>query len=217
MKCFITHIGRHMKKILFFLSVLPVTVSAQQENSRFIDKGLLRAQGNVSSGVMLKSPGTSIYIHGDLEYYLEPGISIRSESYYFLGTFNAEPTFAMNHSNFSGVMYHFHTNGKFDPYMGVQPGIALTQLAKPVLPGPDSAQWSPASVSSYSYNFSPLFSVSAGFNYYAYKFFNLFVHVKYAAGKHLSDIQPESLSELKMTFGLGWNVWVKGKNKKTGE
>jgi hypothetical protein len=188
-----------------------------QENPRFVNKGLLRAQGNVSSGVMLKSPGTNIYIHGDLEYYFEPNISIRSESYYFLGTYNSGPTFAMNHSNFAGVMYHFPAHGKFDPYIGIQPGIALSQLAKPVLLAADSAQWSPYSVSSYSTAFSPLFSASAGFNYYAYKFFNLFIHVKYVAGKHLSDIQPESLSELKMTFGLGWNIWVIRKNKTTAE
>lgn len=208
---------RYMKYLFFFLSILPVAVSGQSENSRFIDKGLLRAQGNVSSGVMLKSPGTSIYIHGDLEYYVEPGISIRSESYYFLGTFNAGPTFAMNHSNFAGVMYHFPAQGKFDPYIGVQPGIALTRLAKPVLLNSDTTQWSPYSVSAYSPGFSPLFSASAGFNYYAYKFFNLFVHIKYVAGKHLSDIHPGSLSELKMTFGLGWNIWVIRKNKEVKE
>lgn len=205
-----------MKQIVFLFFISPVFSFAQTESSRFVDKGLLRAQGNVSSGVMLKSPGTNIYIHGDLEYYFEPNISIRSESYYFLSTFNADPTFAMNHSNFSGVMYHFPTNGKFDPYAGVQPGIALTKLAKPVLLNADTAQWSPYSVSSFPTNFSPLFSASIGFNYYAYKFFNLFVHIKYVAGKHLSDIQTESLNELKMTFGLGWNIWVikKKKNEK---
>ncbi len=196
--------------ILMFQLIIPAVinqfgiVSAQQ----FINKGLLRAQGNISSGVMFKSPGTNIYLHGDLEYYLEPGISIRSESYYFLSTFNGEPAFSKNHSNFAGVMYHFKTNGKLDPYVGIQPGIALTQLSKPVLLSADTASWSPYTVSSYPVNFSPLFSASAGFNFYAYKFFNLFVHLKYVTGKHLSDIQPESLNEIKLTFGLGWNIWL---------
>ncbi len=212
-----------MKKIIFIYVAFNIRYSifnisfSQSESSRFTDKGLLRAQGNLSSGVMLKSPGTNIYIHGDLEYYLEPNISIRGESYYFLSTYNAAPAFKMNHSNFAGVMYHFTTNGKFDPYIGIQPGIALTQLAKPVLLDSDTLQWSSYTVSAYSRNFSPLFSASAGFNYYAYKFFHLFVHVKYVTGKHLSDIHPESLNELKMTFGLGWNIWLIRKNKKEKE
>lgn len=193
--------------VYFHLALIHSLVA--QEDNRFVNKGLLRAQGNVSSGVMLKSPGTNIYIHGDLEYYFEPTISIRSESYYFLGTFNATPTFAMNHSNFSGVLLHFTTRGKFDPYIGVQPGIALTQLERPVYHGTDSL-WSPYA-SSYPVSYSPLFSACAGFNYYAYKFFNLFVHAKYVSGKHLSDISPESLNELKITFGLGWNIWLRKK------
>lgn len=187
---------------------------SQEQSSRFAGKGLLRAQGNISSGAMFQSPGTHIYIHGDLEYYVETDISIRGESYYFLSTYNAEPVFKMNHSNFAGVMYHFPTKGKFDPYVGIQPGISLSQLAKPVFLNTFTEQQPPYSASVYKPNFSPLFSASAGFNYYAYKFFNLFIHVKYVTGRHLSGVRPESLSEIKLTFGLGWNIWV---NRKTGK
>ena len=44
-------------------------------------------------------------------------------------------------------------------------------------------------------------------NFFANKYFNVFVNVKYQRGKHFSDVSAQSLEELKITLGLGYMLW----------
>jgi hypothetical protein len=39
--------------------------------------------------------------------------------------------------------------------------------------------------------------------------FNVFINVKYQTGKHFSDIAPQSLDEVKISFGLGYMLWAR--------
>ena len=46
-------------------------------------------------------------------------------------------------------------------------------------------------------------------NFFANKYFNVFVNVKYQRGKHFSDVSAQSLEELKITLGLGYMLWAR--------
>jgi hypothetical protein len=198
---------KQKKQQLLLLVLLHISFFSfsQTDSSRFVDKGLLRAQGGFGSGTFISGgDGINTYLHGDLEYYLSPNVSVRSESYYFLSTYQGTEIFSKNHSNFAGIMYHFNTKGHLNPYIGFQPGITYSQLKKP-----DIMTFAPEEVNStYLATFNPLMGFSAGINYYAPRFFHLFMHLKYVTGKHLSDRPAVSLNELKVTFGLGWNLWI---------
>jgi len=198
-----------MLRKLIFILCLPVMANAQELDKRYVDKGILRTQGNIALGSPVGSGGTNIYLGGELEYYVDPDVSIRGEIFYFLGDFGTNTTFNHNHSGFLGALYHIKTNGHFDPYLGIAPGYAISQLKKQdlIFIAPYEGQ-----ISTYPVTVNPLLSFDAGFNYYANRFFNLFIHVKYVMGKHYSDIEPVSLNEVKMTFGLGYHIWATKKH-----
>lgn len=193
-----------MKYLIIFILSLPLLVSAQELHEQYVDKGLLRAQGNIAFGTPTNiNGGTNMYLVGDLEYYVEKNVSIKGSVNYYLGNFDANTVFDMNHSGFFGSNFHFRTNGHFDPYIGLSPGYAIVQLHKQTL-----LQSSLEPQSAYPVVFSPLISFSGGFNYYANKFFNLFINAQYVMGTHLSDVDPVSLNELKVSFGLGYHIWA---------
>lgn len=193
-----------MKKIAIILLCLPPFASAQDLNKQYVDKGLLRVQGNIALGMpTYASAGTNMYLVGDLEYYVEKNVSIKGSINYYLGSFGGNNTLKMNHSGFLGSNFHFKTNGHFDPYVGVFPGFSIGQLNEKVvaLSGLEPQSSNPVVV-------SPLISFAGGFNYYANRFFNLFINAQYVIGTHLSDVDPVSLNELKVSFGLGYHIWA---------
>mgnify|MGYP001597204422 CR=1 FL=1 len=199
-----------MKKIIALLIILlPLLGFGRTDsNAQYIHKKLLRATAGFSPGIMTQQKITNIYIIGNLEYYIHRKISLRGESYYFLNTINSNKPFVLNHKIFAGTNYHFRTNNHLDPYIGIHPGAAITQtLHLPVAcVGFCPQNFTEPTKSSVSTN--PLFSVSAGINYYFQKLFHLYADVKYNYGKHLSDMPtPQSLSEFNFTFGLGWNLF----------
>jgi len=187
---------------LIFVSVVPFFANARQDSSRYIHKGLLRAQATISPGFMFNEGVTNIYIHGDLEYYVEDNISVRGDSYYYLNTIDDKKPFMVNHSIFFGAVYHFPTASSLDPYIGIQPGIAYSKANTQLLIYEYSAKLYLNRATA-----NPLISSVAGVNYYASKIFHLFMSVRYVSGKHLSDApSPLSLNEVKISFGLGWNI-----------
>ncbi|MBL4735310.1 MAG: hypothetical protein JKY18_08215 [Flavobacteriales bacterium] len=119
-----------MWRIVIVLIILPLSVFPQETSEQYIDKGLLRAQGNIAMGSFLKSPSSSTYyISGDLEYYTSRSISVKGSSNFFLGgSQNDYLIFTKNHSILVGALYHFKTKGNFDPFIGLEPGFNLSQL-----------------------------------------------------------------------------------------
>src|ERR1051326_2321979 len=118
------------KTISVIILLIGVIVSqAQETKERYIRKGLLRAMGTISPGIMLKENASTISLHGNLEYYVADNISLRGDSYYFLKAKdnNGNNPFDFNHSTFSGASYHFKTKNHFDPYFALEPGIAITK------------------------------------------------------------------------------------------
>ena len=173
--------------------------------NRYIDYGLIRVQGNVALGKPLTTGGTNIYIVGDLDIYLRDNISISSGYYYFLGSYNNEKLFNADHMVFFGASYHFKTNNHIDPYFGILPAISVNQLNSGSVAFNDNTK----PVSSYPWSVNPLFAVQAGMVYYANRFFNVFINVKYQTGKAYSDIAPVKLDEVKISFGLGYMIWAR--------
>ena len=184
-----------MRSLTILFALLPFFACSQDESGQYIDKGLLRAQGNIAMGIPLGIGVNSLYIAGDLEYYTSKNISIKSGSFYLLGYVNKlgyENRLDQNHSIFLGALYHFKTKNNLDPHVGIQPGFAISKLDD---------------VSGVTVN--PIFSVGAGFNYFGNRYFNLFTNVQYVVGKHYSDRAAVSLNELKISFGLGWHLWAR--------
>ncbi len=199
-----------MKKLIAIILFFPLA-SIAQDNERFIAKGLFSGKGTLAAGQMTAFKATNMYVSGNLEYYIEDNISFRGGLYFFLGTSNAALPFSKNSTCFTGFYYHPKTNNRLDPYIGFEPGISWTQLKAP---NNGSIETYPYNISTYPQSINPLASVTAGVNYYATTFTHLFIEAKYVQGIHTSDIPAVSLSEFRIAFGFGFNIWTI-KNHKT--
>lgn len=192
------------KKIIFALFILVSVCGnlfSQEENQQYIHKNLTRTTLTFSTGYFPEYRTSSVYLTGNLEYYTNNKISVRGDSYYFVNiiktpkyTIAQVPIPLKNNGLFFGALYHFKSNSHFDPYLGLQPGIAISQSL---------IENQTSSVTA-----NPLFSSVLGFNYYAKKYAHLFINARYVSGKHLSDARtPMSLNEIRFEFGLGFNLF----------
>lgn len=190
------------KKIIFALFILVSVcgnIFSQEENKQYIHKNLSRTTLTFSTGYFPKNKVSSVYLTGNVEYYTNNKISVRGDGYYFVNNLSesvlsSEYIPNQNHGLFFGALYHFKNNSHFDPYLGLQPGIAISQSKN---------NFQTSSVTA-----NPLFSSVLGFNYYAKKYAHLFINARYVSGKHLSDARtPMSLNEIRFEFGLGFNLF----------
>jgi len=199
--------------ILFF-TLISFTGFTQEENAQFIHKHLTRATASIVAGVMLKNNINNVHVNGNLEYYLDNKISIRGDFNYMLGSSGLTADsmgLKDNHSILLGAVYHFHTANHFDPYLILQPGFAYTSSYNAKY---SSLLQDNTKIIYYKPVISPLATVGLGFNYYFQRFAHLFLETRYVYGQHLSDApKPISLQELRITFGLGFNLFV-AKEKK---
>jgi len=194
---------------LLFLSSLLV---AQLQNGQYIHRHLVRADASIVSGYIVKDNLKNVHLNGNLEYYMDNTISIRGDANYLLGS-NGWTEDSMhlkdNISIMLGGAYHFHTNNHFDPYVILQPGIAYTSSYYDAFPGSYTEDPSVKRIYNYRGSLSPLASVGFGFNYYFQRFAHLFAETRYVHGQHLSEAPgPISLQELRITFGLGFNLFI---------
>ncbi len=110
-----------------------------------------------------------------------------------------------------GAAFHIPTNSHFDPYVIVQPGIAYTSSYQNIRLNDEV----PTKVS-YRGVLTPLATAGIGVNYYFQRFAHLFVEGRYVYGKHLSTApQPISLEEIRITFGLGFNLFIMKEKKES--
>ncbi len=183
-----------MVRLSLVLTLLfPLFLIGQEENESIVRKGLLRTQGTFSFGQLLDIEETGIYLNGNLEYYLTSNISGRGDIYYHLKSSDSS-LLKMNHQLFSGASYHMLIGGSFNPYIGIQPGIALSK----------------SNFNDQSTLLTPLLSSLIGFNYYAENWFHLFFDVRYAYGIHNpGNVSEINISEIRFSFGLGFNFNTK--------
>lgn len=187
-----------MKKFLF-AALLALALQSSAQDGQYIHKHLFRSMLTISPALTMSGSGTDIFLHGNIEYYIDSAISVRGDGFFSIRSADG---FNVNHSLFSGASYHFHTNSHFDPYIGIEPGVAMIQStyrdSSLTLDAPDLVD---------SMRVDPLFSTYVGFNLYAQKYFHLFVEARYVAGKHFATQgAPVSLNEIRFSFGLGWNI-----------
>jgi hypothetical protein len=207
-----------LKQLFILLLVLTsITLYAQQGETQFIRKHLLRADASIVAGVLFKDNINNVHVNGNLEYYLDTKISVRGDCNYMLGSsgFTADSMgLKDNHSVMLGAAYHFHTNTHFDPYIILQPGFAYTSSYNARYS--NGAQDNSKTVY-YKPVISPLATAGLGFNYYFQRFAHLFLETRYVYGQHLSDApKPISLQEFRITFGLGFNLFVIKEKKQFG-
>lgn len=194
--------------LIIFLVCFSSLLFAQQEDGQFIHKHLLRADASIVKGYLLKENFQTVHVNGNLEYYADNKISIRGDANYMLGSSGLTADSIGLNNNISvllGAAYHFHTKGHFDPYFIFQPGIAYTTSYKQFDLSTNDAR----SKIKYKAAMSPIATAGLGFNYYFQRFAHLFLETRYVYGQHLSNAPtPISLQELRITFGLGFNLFI---------
>lgn len=195
--------------ILFYSSL-----SFAQKKEPYADKGLWRATATFSLGLM-RDNIQSAYLQGNLEYYVSKKFSVRGEGFYFFNHLNNEPLveeelevyspaintaspLLQNHSLLFGGLFHFPTNNTIDPYVGFLPGIAFTER--------DEFVYVDSELVRSNSTINPVFSGVFGMNYYAGKYFHLFLEGQFFRGVHTSNGLPKYLDELKLSFGLGFDI-----------
>ncbi len=191
--------------VLIMISLAGFSVCpSQSDTGAFVHKGLFRTEATFTPGIFLKGGLTATYLSGNLEYYFHRNVSFRGDGYYFLGYLDKEKPFVFNHSVLAGASYHFATKNHWDPYLGFQPGIALSQSNELVTMMDTSHAWVVVERKSYA-SFQPLVSTILGANYYFQKVFHIFGEIRFTNGKHISGFPARSLSDIKLSFGLGFN------------
>ena len=106
-----------------------------------------------------------------------------------------------NHAIFSGASYHFKTKNHFDPYFAFEPGISIMQSQYKM-----DSFWGLPAIQHSATAINPMISSVIGFNLYFQRWFHLFAETRYMYGKHTSASGVISLSELRFSFGLGFNL-----------
>lgn len=186
--------------LLTALALLPSCILISQDSSRYVHRGLFRVGATFTTGIFLDDALPASYFSGNLEYYFHPNVSFRGDAYYFLGNLSREEHFIFNHSVSAGISLHLPTRGHLDPYLIFQPGLAIAQSYETDPVWPTFFAHSTVSI-------DPLTTAGIGVNYYFQKAFHIFAETKYTYGKHFSNYPARSLSDIKFSFGLGFNCF----------
>lgn len=206
------------KNLIILFVCFTSVVFAQQENTQYIHKHLMRATASVVGGSLFKEGINNVHIDGSAEYYLDNKISIRGSASYLLGSTGlTKDSMGLKdfHSIYLGGAYHFPTKGHFDPYVIFQPGLSYTSSYKSEPISFLATTEDEPIRTNYPGVLSPLATAGVGFNYYFQRFAHLFVETRYVYGMHLSQApSPISLQELRVTFGLGFNLFIMKEKKK---
>jgi hypothetical protein len=192
------------------LTLFGVPVVSAQESS-YIDKGLLRASMTFSTGLM-RSNTVNGYLHGFLEYYLGEKISVRGDAFYLLFSqsktadsatgINLKNPLLLNSNLMAGLFYHPLNHSHIDVYLGFQPGIAYSQYNQQILGIDGNAVLTDKS-------FNPIYGFTGGINYYSGKHFHAYIETRFVRGVHLSNGSSKFLDELRISFGLGFDILTK--------
>ena len=129
--------------------------------------------------------------------FVKNKIEFRGDGFYFLNSFGDRPRFSMNHQLYAGVFYKFLTEKSFQPYAGIQPGIAMSQSSEYGALNFETQELE------YEVIYNPVGSITGGFDFYCKKWVYLFAEARYIFGKHKSNTYPVYLDEFRLSFGLG--------------
>lgn len=189
---------KSIARVVLLLVLCGIIQQAAAQKIWEVRKGCIRMQGNVAPGYLFSQKYLAAYVAGDMDLFLDDRTAFTGAVWVSFSTAkkNAEGLLA-NHSVFGGVNYHFLKPGRFDPYVGLTPGMALVQTAY---------RNSEGVLQKSAFSAAPLISLSAGCNYYVGLFFHFFLKAQGVVGQTFGNApMPSRLDELKVTAGLGWN------------
>jgi hypothetical protein len=190
-----------MKKLLIILPIL-LSMSLMAQKKEGIHRGLVRVQGTVGLGI--SKPELRYYFIGELEGCVSDHIGINGTTYTNFGsdrsafdiyTVKPKADDFYVHSVLTGPIYHFLTDQPLDVYVGIQPGLSLTQFNYLNRAGAVQTEWGVA----------PTTSALTGVAYYG-SFFHLFAQARYVATRHATLVDNRPLRDLRLAIGLGFNI-----------
>lgn len=210
-----------MVRIAFILSICSFFLTRGMAQVDFEKKSILRASASFGIGSMLNEELNNIIIPTSLEYYIDEQTSVRSDAVFFIGhTEDVALGFLHNHSIMIGISQHLTKNKVFDPYFGLQSGMAISQYGiknetiMALNENPSYENYWLIQNKKSSITLNALISPHVGINYFAKDYFHLFMDLRYIYGNHHSNISVKSLNEIRFEFGLGFNLNVKNVKKK---
>ncbi len=164
--------------------------------SQFSKKGIVQSAATISPGFMQHYSQQNIFVSGHLEYYPEEKVSLRGDSYWFVSAVNKPALLKQNSMTMYGALYHFTKNKRADFFMGIQPGVTLTQ---PNLQDKDGQ--------ALKLKVTPLICGIAGFNYYVWDYIHFFCDLRYINSRYFQNVAaPISLNQFIFSGGLGWQI-----------
>jgi len=190
-----------MRKLLFLLPML-LGMSLFAQKREGIHQGMIRVQGTVGLGISKQE--LRYYVLGELEGCISDHLGINGTVYANLGSDRSAFDIYFSkpaaddyyvHSVLAGLIYHFLADQPLDVYVGVQPGVSLTQLNYMNTAGNVNTE----------FGVSPTASALTGIAYYG-SFFHLFAQARYVATRHATVQDNTPLRDLRLAIGLGFNI-----------
>jgi hypothetical protein len=183
--------------IIQLLCLISAVVTAQTIMEHRM--GFARSQGNIAGGYLFSQKKMMPYIQGDFDLFLHDKVSMTGEGWFSFPTKKQQLGLRDNHAIFSGFNVHFTKQGRWDPYMGFAPGMAIGRVG--YMDG-ETYRLSKAAV-------APVLSANLGCNFYIGSIFNFYLKLKGVAGQLFTKTPNATpLHELKITAGLGWNARI---------
>ncbi|MBL0310011.1 MAG: hypothetical protein IPP77_10125 [Bacteroidetes bacterium] len=186
-------------RLLTFLIALLIFYPSDAQRIWEQRKGSLRTQGNLGGGYLFAQKQIVAYLNGEAEVFFEDLFAYTGGVCFSFSTLQKDQAgIKVNHALFSGANFHFLKPGRWDPYIGVAPGVAVVRS---VYRGDDELKLSP-------YVVAPIISGQIGCNFYVSTLLHFFVKVQGVTGQMLSKSPGASqrMDELKFMGGLGWNL-----------
>lgn len=166
-----------------------------------IHQGMIRVQGTFALGQDFEMEEQRYYIYGEAEYLPTRSIGVNGGIYGMVASntrpdhpdFEQKDTYI--HNMFFGPAFHFNPESRVDPYVMVQPGVAFVH-------GP---VWNKEFDVVDRMGLAPVGSLTAGISYYG-SFFHLNAQIRALTGTYADQYFQFGLSELRASFGLGFNL-----------
>ncbi len=162
--------------------------------------GNIRSQGNLGAGFLSAQKPVAAYLNGEMELFVDNRFAYTGSICYSFKTIRKNQLgITDNHGLFAGANYHFMKPARFDPYIGLIPGISLVRVR---FNGEERVESTPLSV-------VPVMSAQLGFNFYVGSIFNFFAKVQGIKGQFFSILpKPKNIDEIRIMAGLGWNLRI---------
>lgn len=190
------------KLITLLLPLLLAATQAQAQKKRITiweeRKGCVRSQGNLAAGYLFQQKQVAAYLAGDMDLFVDNRVSVNGQLWTsFATTARNKPGITAHHSVFWGMNYHILPKGRFDPYIGLTPGLGLVR----------ANYFDGEVIRKSAFSVVPLLSAQIGMNYYVGWIFHFFAKVQGVSGVFFKDVPTANrLEELRFTAGLGWNL-----------